>query len=84
MTSIRWIKSYNEAMRSPADLFLAASQHAKEEIRERIVVIECSRTEDEKREYAALLLALADLNVLVSSFWNKQSRGTITAPQFSE
>lgn len=46
-----------------------ASQNARDDIYVRMLEVVSSREEKDIREYEALLLAWADLNVLMASFW---------------
>jgi hypothetical protein len=60
-------------MRAAPRTFAADSQMARDEIRVRMKELKDSRAESDISEYPALSLALADLCVMVSSFW-KYSR----------
>lgn len=70
MSLTHWTILYNVALQSQPQSFLETSQEAKDEIRSRAEEIGSSRDNADLREYAALMLALTDLNVLMSSFWN--------------
>lgn len=67
-----WEKSYNIAMRATTRSFLPANTAARNEIRERMQDVENSRDQDDTLEYSRLLQALADLNVLASSYWKRR------------
>lgn len=64
-----WMDSYNIAMRSKRPSFLRDNAVARDEIHGRMIFLRDSHSDDDKREYGRLLLALSDLSVMAASFW---------------
>ena len=74
MMQAHWISLYKRALQAAPAALPSACQLAESEMRIRIVEISVRTSEDDRPEYAALQLGLADLNVLMSAQWKQLKR----------
>ncbi len=63
-------------MRAEAKSFIADNRVANRDVTARLKAIGFGETMEELHERDAALLALADLRVLTSTFWNRRLRTT--------